>query len=173
MANFNDKNNYKLRLKEIESLILKAKDVFRDLEVSEKKIGKKYNFSANSLLRGNFFGNLIRSNKVNLVNSNIDRCQQALLDFHSDLLLFDEFLADKLILPSKMSEFSQANGKFSDIAIRTNMRLKEFDLRKAKRSLETIIRRLEGERKKVLYEISKLDELNSYEKNKEKGKISK
>ena len=36
MAIFNDKNNYKLRLKEIESLILKAKNVFR--EKSRKKI---------------------------------------------------------------------------------------------------------------------------------------
>ena len=70
-----------------------------------------------------------------------------------------------------MSEFSSANGKGSDIAIRTNMRLKEFDITKSKRTMQTIIRRLESERKKAAYEISKEKELFEYEKDKNKGAL--
>ena len=71
-----------------------------------------------------------------------------------------------------MSEFSSANGKASDIAIRTNMRLKQFDITKAKRSLQTVIRRLENEEKKTRYEIAKEKELEEYKKDKLKGKIN-
>ena len=124
------------------------------------------------MLRGNFFGNFLRGNKVSAVNSNIDRAQQALLDLHANLLLFDENLAKKIYLPSKMSEFSSANGKASDIAIRTNMRLKQFDITKSKRSLQTVIRRLESEEKKTRYEIAKEKELKEYKKDKLKGKIN-
>ena len=70
-----------------------------------------------------------------------------------------------------MSEFSSANGKASDIAIRTNMRLKQFDITKAKRSLQTVIRRLESEEKKVYYDIAKEKELDEYNKNDYKGAL--
>ena len=159
-------------LRKIESTLRQAKDVLSQLERSERKIEGKYDFNSHSLLRGNFFGNFLRGNKVSAVNSNIDRAQQALLDFHANLLLFDEDLAKKIYLPSKMSEFSSANGKASDIAIRTNMRLKQFDITKAKRSLQTVIRRLESEEKKTRYEIAKEKELEEYKKDKLKGKIN-
>lgn len=51
------------------------------------------------------------------------------------------------------------------------MRLKEFDITKAKRTMQTIIRRLESERKKAAYEISKEKELFEYEKDKNKGAL--
>ena len=164
--------DYQLQLKKLESILRQAKDVLSQLERSERKIEGKYDFNSHSLLRGNFFGNFLRGNKVSAVNSNIDRSQQALLDLHANLLLFDEDLAKKIYLPSKMSEFSSANGKASDIAIRTNMRLKQFDITKAKRSLQTVIRRLESEEKKTRYEIAKEKELEEYKKDKLKGKIN-
>ena len=71
-----------------------------------------------------------------------------------------------------MSEFSSANGKASDISIRTNMRLKQFDVTKAKRSLQTVIRRLESEAKKTRYEISKRKELLEYKEDETKGKLN-
>ena len=163
--------DYQLQLKKLESILRQAKDVLSQLERSERKIEGKYDFNSHSLLRGNFFGNFLRGNKVSAVNSNIDRSQQALLDFHANLLLFDEDLAKKIYLPSKMSEFSSANGKASDIAIRTNMRLKQFDITKAKRSLQTVIRRLESEEKKVYYDIAKEKELDEYTKNDYKGAL--
>lgn len=140
--------DYDLRLRHIEDLLIEAKEVFSQLERAEKKINKKYDYTTHGALRGGFLGNFIRGNRVSAVNSNIDRSQEALLNFHSNLLLFDQRLANKINLPSKMSEFSSANGKASDIAIRTNMRLKQFDITKAKRSLQTVIRRLESEEKK-------------------------
>ena len=163
--------DYDLRLRQIEDLLIEAKEVFSQLERAEKKINKKYDYTTHGALRGGFLGNFIRGNRVSAVNSNIDRSQEALLNFHSNLLLFDQRLANKINLPSKMSEFSSANGKASDIAIRTNMRLKGFDVTKSKRSIEAIIRRLESERKKVCYEISKRKELEEYLKDKNKGKL--
>lgn len=171
MADLYNRPNYKKRLSDIESLLKQAKDVENQLERAESKINGKYDFSGRDTLRGNFLGNFLRGNKVNAVNSNIDRSQQSLLDFHANLLLFDRDLADKLRLPSKMSEFSSANGKASDIAIRTNMRLKEFDVTKSKRALQTVIRRLESEHKKAAYEISKEKELGEYIKDKNKNAL--
>lgn len=172
MATILDRPDYNKRLNDIERLLRQARDVHSLIKRSESKLDGKYEFSANKFLRGNFLGNFLRGNKVNAVNNNIDRAQQALLDLHAELLLFDIDLADKLTLPSKMSEFSSANGKASDIAIRTNMRLKEFDLSKSKRSLETVIRRLESEAKKARYELEKEDELREYKKDKTKGKLN-
>lgn len=171
MAYTTNREDFSLKLKQVEALLSQAKTVLNQLERSEKKINGKYDFNAHSLLRGNFLGNFLRGNKVSAVNSNVDRAQQALLDFHANLLLFDEHLASKIFLPSKMSEFSSANGKASDIAIRTNMRLKQFDVTKAKRSLETVIRRLESEAKKTRYEISKEKELLDYKEDETKGKL--
>lgn len=171
MAKTYERPDYNRRLNQIEALLKEARDVHSQIERSEKKVDGKYDFTANGLLRGNIFGNFLRGNKVSAVNSNINRAQQAILDFHANLLLFDQALADKLILPSKMSEFSSANGKASDIAVRTNMRLKEFDLTKSKRSLETVIRRLTSEAKKASYELDKEAELEEYQKNKSKGKL--
>ena len=165
-TNLYEREDYKLKLNQVEDLLRQAKDVENLLARAESKINGKYDFSSHQVLRGNFLGN-----KVSAVNNNIDRAQQALLDFHANILLFDEKLANKISLPSKMSEFSSANGKGSDIAIRTNMRLKEFDITKAKRTMQTIIRRLESERKKAAYEISKEKELFEYEKDKNKGAL--
>lgn len=163
--------DFNKRLHDIENILKHAKDVESLLERGESKVDGKYDFSTNSLLRGNFLGNFLRGNKVSAVNKNIDRAQQALLDLHAELLLFDQDLAGKLVLPSKMSEFSSADGKLSDIAVRTNMRMKEFDLTKSKRSLQTIIRRLESEAKKARYELEKEAELKEYKKDKTKGKL--
>lgn len=171
MTDLYNRPNYTRRLKDIEALLRQAKDVESQLQRAEKKIDGKYEFSAHEALRGNFLGNFLRGNKVSSVNSNIDRAQQALLDFHANLLLFDRNLADRLRLPSKMSEFSSAEGKASDIAIRTNMRLKEFDVTKSKRALQTVIRRLESEKKKASYEIAKEKELGEYKKDKYKDSL--
>ncbi|WP_297280963.1 hypothetical protein [uncultured Anaerococcus sp.] len=164
--------DYQLKLKQVESLLRQAKDVFNLLDRAERKIDGKYDYPSHQALRGNFLGNFLRGNKVSAINSNIDRSQQALLDFHANLVLFDERLANKISLPSKMSEFSSANGKTSDIAIRTNMRFKEFDVTKSKRSMQTIIRRLESEKKKALYEIAKEKELSEYIEDEYKGAIA-
>lgn len=171
MTDLYNRPDYKKRLNDVDSLLREAKDVESQLERAEKKIDGKYEIPNHGLLRGNFLGNFLRGNKVNAVNNNIDRSQQSLLDFHAKLLLFDRNLADKLRLPSKMSEFSSADGKVSDIAVRTNMRLKEFDVTKSKRALQTVIRRLENEKKKAAYEVSKEKELREYKKDEHKGSL--
>ena len=163
--------DYNLRLKQVESLLRESKDVFNQLDRAERKIDGKYEYSSHQALRGNFLGNFLRGNKVSAVNNNIDRSQQALLDLHAKLLLFDEKLANKISLPSKMSEFSSADSKASDVAIRTNMRFKEFDITRSKRTVKTIIRRLESEKKKAVYEIYKEKELEKYIKDEYKGAI--
>ena len=149
-TNLYQREDYKLKLKQVEALLRQAKDVESLLARAESKINGKYDFSSHQVLRGNFLGNLLRGNKVSAVNNNIDRAQQALLDFHANLLLFDEKLANKISLPSKMSE---------------------FDITKAKRSMQAIVRRLESERKKAFYEISKEKELFEYAKDKNKGAL--
>lgn len=163
--------DFNKRLNDIEDILKDAYKLLREIEGCEKRIDGKYSYSSAGFLRGNFLGNLMRGSRVNAVNRSIDDAQQALLDFHAKLLLFDEAMANKLVLPSKMSEFSSAKGKMSDITLRTNMRLKEFDLTKSKRSLQTIIRRLEGERKKAAYELEKEAELYEYHKDKTKGRL--
>ena len=101
----------------------------------------------------------MRGNKAHSVNKNLDRSQKAILDFHRGLLLFDEKLAAMVYLPSKISEYSDINGKIADIAFRTNIRMKELDINKAARSIEKIIRRLEAQSRKYAYEIKKYQEL--------------
>lgn len=170
-TNLYEREDYKLKLKNVEALLREAKDVESQLQRAEKKVDGKYDYPSHGLLRGNFLGNFLRGNRVSAVNNNVDRAQQALLDFHANLLLFDERLANKISLPSKMSEFSSAEGKASDIAVRTNMRLKEFDITKSKRNIQSIIRRLESEKKKVTYEILKERELDQYIENDNKGDL--
>lgn len=171
IGGFMERLDFNKRLNDIEDILKDAYRVLNQIESSEKRIDGKYDFTSAGLFRGNFLGDFLRGNKVSSVNRSIDDAQQAILDFHARLLLFDQSLADKLKLPSKMSEFSAADGKLSDIAVRTNMRLKEFDVTKAKRSLQTIIRRLEGERKKAAYELEKEAELYEYHKDKTKGRL--
>lgn len=144
---------------QVDKMIIKARSVLRLLETTSRKVGAKSDFTGKKFLRGNFLGDFLRGNKAHSVNKNLDRIQQALLDFHRDLLLFDENLAAMVYLPSKISEYSDIDGKLADIAFRTNIRMKELDINKARRSIEKIIRRLEAQSRKYAYDIKKYKEL--------------
>ncbi len=144
---------------QVDKMIIKARSVLRLLNTTGRKVGSKSDFTGLNILRGNFLGNFMRGNKAHSVNKNLDRSQKAILDFHRDLLLFDEKLAAMVYLPSKISEYSDINGKIADIAFRTNIRMKELDINKAARSIEKIIRRLEAQSRKYAYEIKKYQEL--------------
>lgn len=142
-----------------DKMIIKAKSVLRLLRTVEIKVRQKSDFTSLSLLRGNLVGNLIRSSKLSSVNKNLDKSQEAILNLHRDLLIFDENLAKILYLPTKITQYSTVRGKLADIAFRTNLRLKAKDISKAKRSVEKIIRRLEATSRRYAYDIKKYQEL--------------
>ena len=69
----------------------------------------------------------------------------------ADLLLYDEDLAKSLRLPAKMAEASRVYGNLDDIALRSRMRYREFDVAKSLRNLEKILDKLEDEKKRLRF----------------------
>lgn len=154
MTDFKDKLNelYKKQV-EVDKFIKDARALLVSLKVHALKVGKNSDFTSSRFLRGNFLGNILRSNKNKNVNKNIGRVQDEILHFHKNLLIFDEKLASMIHLPSLTSDYYPVAGKISDIGFRMKLRLKEEDIRKAQRSVEKILRRLIAQKKKIAYDI--------------------
>lgn len=154
--------NYKKDIKQVDKLIKQAKSVYALIERSEKRIAGNASFKISGFLGRNFFGDLIRNNKVSSINSTIEKLQEELLSFQKDLLLFDDNLARKLDLPVKLAEFSSSRTVFSDIILRTKMRTKEMEVLKLKGKIKTIVKRLYKEREKINYNMRKEAELKHF-----------
>ena len=143
---------------EVDKYIKDARKIYNDILISSRRVGKSSDFTGKKFLRGNILGDFLRANKNHNANKSIGRIQEELLDFHSNLLLFDEKLANKLYLPSKVSEYSNINGKIADIAFRSKLRMKEVDISKSARSVQKVLMKLLSEKRKIAYDIRKIKE---------------
>lgn len=155
---------YKNDIKTIDKLIFQARGILSMLERSEKRIGNKADFTLTGLVGRNAVGDFIRNSKVLTINSDIGRLQSELLDFHKNLMLFDEDLAAKVDLPVKLEEFRTARTAISDIKLRTQMRSKKLEVAKIQVKMKTIIKKLIKEKEKISYNIKKEEELETFKK---------
>lgn len=154
--------NYKKELNQINRLEAQAVGILAMLKRSEKRIGNTSDFTISGLFGRNLFGDMIRGSKVSTINSTIGRLQREILDFHKNLLLFDEDLARKVDLPVKLERFVSSKTPVSDIKLRTQMRSKELEVARLQANMRTIIKRLEKEKEKIYYEVKKEEELESF-----------
>lgn len=134
-----------------DKMIRKIRRVRALLKITMRNMDKQYDYTTSTIFRGNFLGHLLRNKRTNKINSEVNKVQQAMLNLESDLLLYDEDLARTLRLPSKMAEAGRVDGKFDDIALRSRMRYREFDVAKSLRNLEKILDRLEKDKKKLRF----------------------
>ncbi|MDD7306216.1 MAG: hypothetical protein PUG67_06475 [Peptoniphilaceae bacterium] len=158
--------NYKEDLKEINKLIDQAKNIENLLRKSEIRIGKKSDFKITGYLGRNFLGDIIRSSKVSAINLDIGKLQREILDFHKNLMLYNEDLARKVDLPVKLEDFVSSKTVLSDIKLRTQMRLKELEVQKLLARMRTITKKLSKEKEKIYYNYKKEQELESFKKEK-------
>lgn len=145
-----------------DKMIKKARSVRSLIITTIKNLDDKYTYSTSGFLRGNILGDFIRKSRVKSVNSNIDKVQDAMFKLEADLIIYDKDLAGALRLPAKMSQYGGADGLFSDIALRSNMRLKQFDVTKSLRNVETVIKRLKARKDRLRYDLKKNKELLEY-----------
>ena len=134
-----------------DKMIRKTRRVRALLKMAMRNMDKQYDYTTSTIFRGNFLGHLLRNKRTDKINSEVNKIQQAMLNLESDLLLYDEDLARTLRLPSKMAEAGRIDGKFDDIALRTRMRYREFDVAKSLRNLEKILDKLEKDKKKLRF----------------------
>lgn len=134
-----------------DKMIRKTRRVRALLKMAMRNMDKQYDYTTSTIFRGNLLGHLLRNKRTDKINSEVNKIQQAMLNLESDLLLYDEDLARTLRLPSKMAEAGRIDGKFDDIALRTRMRYREFDVAKSLRNLEKILDRLEKDKKKLRF----------------------
>lgn len=154
--------NYKDDINEINKLINQARDILFMLEKSEKRIGGRADFTLTGLVGRNALGDIIRGSKVYTINSDIGRLQAKLLDFHKNLLLYDEDLAKKVDLPVKLEQFRTSRTAVADIKLRTQMRSKVLEVAKLQAKMRTIIRKLRKEKEKIHYNMKKEAELEEF-----------
>lgn len=143
--------NIDLEIVKTDKMIRKVRQVRARIKLAMREMENQYSYTTSSLLRGNIFGDLIRKKRTDKLNATIGKVQQDLLNLEADLLLYDEDLAKSLRLPAKMAEASRVYGSFDDIALRSRMRYREFDVAKSLRSLEKILDKLEDEKKRLRF----------------------
>ena len=143
--------NIDLEIAKTEKMIRKVRQVRARVKLAMREMENQYAYTTSRRLRGNIFGDIIRKKRTDKLNATINRVQQDLLNLESDLLLYDENLAKGLRLPAKMAEPARVNGKLDDITLRTRMRYREFDVAKSLRNLETILDKLEDDKKKLRF----------------------
>lgn len=143
--------NIDLEIVKTDKMIRKVRQVRARIKLAMREMENQYSYTTSSLLRGNIFGDLIRKKRTDKLNATINKVQQDLLNLEADLLLYDEDLAKNLRLPAKMAEASRVYGSFDDIALRSRMRYREFDVAKSLRNLEKILDKLEDEKKRLRF----------------------
>lgn len=143
--------NIDLEIVKTDKMIRKVRQVRARIKLAMREMENQYSYTTSSLLRGNIFGDLIRKKRTDKLNAIIGKVQQDLLNLEADLLLYDEDLAKSLRLPAKMAEASRVYGSFDDIALRSRMRYREFDVAKSLRNLEKILDKLEDEKKRLRF----------------------
>lgn len=142
-------------------LIEDGKTLMADLKRSREKIKRANDFKITGKIGLNFFGNQIRGYKVNMINKNLDRAQEKILKFDSDVMRLQENLAGRIDLPHKLTEFKDANNKLKDINLRIQMRKKQLEVEKAIKSVKTVVKKLIFLKNKLEYENRKLKELEN------------
>ena len=160
MKDFKYENN---RIKEIDKLLVEARDALGVLQRATKRVGKASDYSFTGLVGRNMLGDFLRSSKNNSINKAIDRSQDVLLSLHSNLLTFDPKLASIIDLPYKLSQFSRTRNPISDMKLRIDMRKKKLDIQKSEKKLITLIKKLSKERSKEINKIKKDIELKAFE----------
>lgn len=145
----------KTRLNQIDKLLKEALKLKELLEIKERKIGHSASFAISGYVGRNGLGDLLRKGKVSSINTSLDKVQKELLDFHKDLALFDDRLANRLELPSKLSEVGQTRNPVSDIILRSEMRKKEFEVTRQIRKLDSIIDSLTRYKKMEIFKLRK------------------
>lgn len=143
--------NIDLEIVKTDKMIRKVRQVRARIKLAMREMENQYSYTTSSLLRGNIFGDLIRKKRTDKLNATIGKVQQDLLNLEADLLLYDEDLAKSLRLPAKMAEASRVYRSFDDIALRSRMRYREFDVAKSLRNLEKILDKLEDEKKRLRF----------------------
>lgn len=143
--------NIDLEIVKTDKMIRKVRQVRARIKLAMREMENQYSYTTSSLLRGNIFGDLIRKKRTDKLNATINKVQQDLLNLEADLLLYDVDLAKSLRLPAKMAEASRVYGSFDDIALRSRMRYREFDVAKSLRNLEKILDKLEDEKKRLRF----------------------
>ena len=136
--------NIDLEIVKTDKMIRKVRQVRARIKLAMREMENQYSYTTSSLLRGNIFGDLIRKKRTDKLNATIGKVQQDLLNLEADLLLYDEDLA-------KRAEASRVYGSFDDIALRSRMRYREFDVAKSLRNLEKILDKLEDEKKRLRF----------------------
>lgn len=143
--------NIDLEIVKTDKMIRKVRQVRARIKLAMREMENQYSYTTSSLLRGNIFGDLIRKKRTDKLNATIGKVQQDLLNLEADLLLYDEDLAKGLRLPAKMAEACRVYGNLDDIALRSRMRYREFDVAKSLRNLEKILDKLEDEKKRLRF----------------------
>lgn len=140
-----------LKIVKTDKMIRRVRQVRAMIQLAMKNMENQYSYTNATYLRGNILGDFIRKKRTNKLNATINKVQQAMLDLESDLLIYDQNLAKSLRLPSKMAEAGKVRGPLDDIALKSRMRLREFDVAKSLRNIEKILARLEEDKKKLRF----------------------
>ena len=140
-----------LRIVRTNKMIRRVRQVRAMVKLAMKNMDNQYAYSTSDWLRGNILGDFIRKKRTDKLNSLINKVQQAMLDLERDLLVYDENLAKSLRLPSKMAEAGKVTGIIDDIALRSKMRYKKFDVAKSLRNLDKVLARLEEDKNKLKF----------------------
>lgn len=140
-----------LKIVKTDKMIRRVRQVRAMIQLAMKNMENQYSYTNATYLRGNILGDFIRKKRTNKLNATINKVQQAMLDLESDLLIYDQNLAKSLRLPAKMAEAGKVRGLLDDIALKSRMRLREFDVAKSLRNIEKILARLEEDKKKLRF----------------------
>lgn len=140
-----------LKIVKTDKMIRRVRQVRAMIQLAMKNMENQYSYTNATYLRGNILGDFIRKKRTNKLNATINKVQQAMLDLESDLLIYDQNLAKSLRLPAKMAEAGKVRSPLDDIALKSRMRLREFDVAKSLRNIEKILARLEEDKKKLRF----------------------
>lgn len=143
--------NIDLQIVKTDKMIRKVRQVRAMIKRAMANMDNQYEFTTSEIFRGNIFGDIIRNKRTDKLNSNINKVQKELLRLEADLLIYDEDLAKNLRLPAKMPRQARVDGIFGDIGLRTQMRMREFDVAKSLRNVEKILDALEKEKKRLRF----------------------
>ncbi|MDO4594941.1 MAG: hypothetical protein Q4B52_06125 [Tissierellia bacterium] len=146
-------------IKNVKKVIDDGLELIDDLQRVRQKLKNANKFTITKHIGRNFVGDAFRGYKVSMVNKSIERAQEKILKFDSEVMRLQESLANNIDLPYKLTEFDSCRSKLKDITLRINMRKKQLDVENAIKQVKTVIRRLVFLKNKLEYENEKLKEL--------------
>ncbi|MDO4662927.1 MAG: hypothetical protein Q4B36_07445 [Tissierellia bacterium] len=150
-------------IKDINDTIESGKKLIKDLERSRKRIRRHNDFKISRHFGRNFVGDRIRSYKVSMINKDIERCQEEILEFDSKVKAIEKEYSNRIDLPYKLPEFGGAKSSVKDLSLRIKMRMKQLDVEASIRETKTVIKKLIFMRNKIIYNERKKKELAQVE----------